>query len=199
MHCKQSLYKAFFENIVEGMQRVGHIENSHGSVTFRFDNDILNQLRGEADQKRISLNTLARQIFQSHVEYDTYASRAGMVSFPKSLLVRLMDSLSEREVDQLSEYISKNEIKEMTLLVKNEYTLSAFLDMIESWLRASGFGYRRDVIDGVQTFVIQHDMGKRWSIYFEKLIKYVFEDLSEKTPTFTITDNSVAFRIRRVF
>jgi hypothetical protein len=124
-----------------------------------------------------------------------YASRAGMVSFPKSLLVRLMNRLSEQEVEQLSEYIAKNDFKEMTLLIKNEYNLSAFLDMIESWLRASGIGYRRDVIDSIQTFVIQHDMGKRWSTYFEKLIKYAFKDLNENEPIFNINDNSIAFRI----
>jgi hypothetical protein len=166
----------------------------NGSVTFRFDNDILNQLRRESDQKRISLNTLASQIFRSHVEYDMYASKAGMVSFPKSLLVRIMNRLSDQEVDQLSEHIAKNEIKDMTLLVRNQYSLSAFLDMIESWLRVSGFAYRREVTDGGQTFVIQHDMGKRWSTYFERLFKYVLQDLDEKKPAFDITDNSVAFR-----
>jgi len=124
-----------------------------------------------------------------------YASRAGMVSFPKSLLVRLMNRLSEQEVEQLSEYIAKNDFKEMTLLIKNQYNLPAFLDMIESWLRTSGIGYRRDVIDGYQTFVIQHDMDKRWSTYFEKLIKYAFKDLNENEPIFNINDNSIAFRI----
>ncbi|HYA84349.1 MAG TPA: hypothetical protein VEH06_13005 [Candidatus Bathyarchaeia archaeon] len=167
-----------------------------GSVTFRFDNEILSKLRSEADQKRISLNTLASQIFQSYVEYDMYASRAGMISFPKSLMVRIMDRLTEQEVGQLSEYIAKNEFKEMTLLVKNEYNLSAFLDMIESWLRVSGIGYRRHVMDNVQTFVIQHDMGKRWSTYFEKLVKYAFKDLNENVPVFDTSDNSIAFRIR---
>lgn len=179
------------------MQRVERIaKSSNGNVTFRFDSDILNQLRSESDQKRISLNTLASQIFRSHVEYDMYAARAGMASFPKSLLVRIMDRLTEQEVDQLSEYIAKNEIKDMTLLMKNQYSLSAFLDMIESWLRVSGFAYRRHVSDSDQTFVIQHDMGKRWSTYFEKLIKYVFEDLNENKPSFVITDNSIAFRTR---
>ena len=90
-------------------------KSPNGSVTFRFDNEILSKLRNEADQKRISLNTLASQIFQSYVEYDMYASRAGMVSFPKSLLVRIMGRLSEQEVGQLSEYIAKNEFKEMIL------------------------------------------------------------------------------------
>lgn len=179
------------------MQSAERTKSPNGSVTFRFDNEILSKLRNEADQKRISLNTLASQIFQSYIEYDMYASRAGMISFPKSLLVRIMDRLSEQEVEQLSQYIAKNEIKEMILLVRNEYNLPAFLDMIESWLRASGIGYRRDVIDSVQTFVIQHDMGERWSTYFENLIKYVFKDLNENEPVFNKSDNSIAFRTAR--
>ena len=125
-----------------------------------------------------------------------YASKAGMVSFPKSLLVRIMNKLSEREVAALSEHIAKNEIKDMTRLMRNEYSISTFLDMFESWLRISGFVYRRDTSVSVQTFVIQHDMGKRWSIYFEKLIEYVFEDLNEEKPLFEISDNLLSFRMK---
>jgi hypothetical protein len=170
---------------------------SSGSVTLRFDNGILNELRNESNQKRISLNTLASQIFQSHVEYDTYAARAGMVSFPKSLLIRLMEGLDEQEVDDLSKYIAKNEIKDMTLLLRKEYTLSSFLDTIESWLRVSGFPYRRDEDNNrTQVFVIQHDMGRRWSMYFERLFKYVFEDLKLRKYDFDSTDNSVTFKIQ---
>jgi hypothetical protein len=173
---------------------------SSGSVTLRFDNEILNQLRNESNQKRISLNTLASQIFQSHVEYDTYAGRAGMVSFPKSLLIRLMKGLGEEEVQDLSKHIAKNEIKDMTLLLRKEYTLSSFLDTIESWLRVSGFPYRRDEEDigdnRTHTFVIQHDMGKRWSMYFDRLFNYVFEDLKLRKYSFDNTDNSVTFKIQ---
>src|ERR1051325_12028831 len=174
-------------------------KTSSGNVTLRFANKILDQLRNEADQKRISLNTLASQIFQSHVEYDTYAAKAGMISFPKALLVRLMEGLGEQEVEELSKYIAKNEIKDMTLLLRKEYTLSSFLDTIESWLRVSGFPYRRDggsIDNQVQIFVIQHDMGKRWSTYFEKLFKYVFEDLKVRKYSFNSTDNSITFKIQ---
>jgi len=127
-----------------------------------------------------------------------------MVSFPKSLLTRLMDGLSEQEVEDLSKYIAKNEIKDMTLFFRKEYTLSSFLDTIESWLRVSGFPYRRDGTDDddyiaskrIQTFIIQHDMGKRWSVYFERLFKYVFEDLNLRKYTIDTTDNSIAFKIQ---
>jgi hypothetical protein len=106
--------------------------------------------------------------------------------------------LNEGEVDALSEHIAKNEIKDMTRLVKNEYSIPAFLAMFESWLRVSAFPYRRNTADngGVQTFVIQHDMGPRWSTYFKKLIEFVFEDLGKKKPTFDTSDNAISFIIR---
>ena len=47
----------------------------------------------------------------------------------------------------------------------------------------------------MQTFVIQHDMGKRWSLYFERLFKYVFEDVNLKKYTIDKTDNSLTFKI----
>jgi hypothetical protein len=107
-----------------------------------------------------------------------------------------MNRLSEREVDALSEHIAKNEIKDMIRLVRNEYNTHAFLDMLESWLRISGFAYRRDTIGSSHTFVIQHDMGRRWSTYFERLIEYVFEDLNTEKPSFDVSDNAVSFTIR---
>ena len=68
-----------------------------------------------------------------------------------------MNKLSDREVDALSEHIAKNEFKDTTWLMKNKYSIPAFLDMLESWLRISGFVYRRDTTDSVQTFEIQHE------------------------------------------
>ena len=199
MHTTFLFYLSIIPNVLQALHTKK--KTTSGSVTLRFDNEILNQLRDEANQKRISLNTLASQIFQSHVEYDTYAAKAGMASFPKSLLIRLMDGLDEQGVEDLSKYIAKNEVKDMTLLLRKEYNLSSFLDTIESWLRVSGFPYRYDqgssIDNRIQTrFVIQHDMGKRWSIYFEKLFRYVFEDLKVREYSFDNTDNSVTFKIQ---
>ena len=71
------------------------------SITLRFRSDILNKLKHEAAQKRISLNTLATQVFTTHAEYDAYASTSGMVSIPKSLLITMMNQLEEEEVKKL--------------------------------------------------------------------------------------------------
>jgi hypothetical protein len=175
------------------------MHNGSSSITLRFRNEILNRLKHEAEQKRININTLSAQVIADHVEYGSYASTSGMISFPKSLLIMMMDRLSEDEVEKLSEHIAKNEFKDLTLLLKGEYSLSSFLKTIESWLRISNFQYSYYITDngGGHRFVIQHDMGKRWSLYFEKLFSHVFSTfpLAGKLK-FEITDNIVAFMIQ---
>lgn len=166
-----------------------------GNVTLRFDGNVLESLRKEADQKRVSLNTLASQIFKTHTEFGGTAAKAGLISFPKNLLIRLMNKLSDEEVKQLSQEIAKNEIKDSVLMIKREYSTAAFVDFIESWIRVSGFSFTHDKSDNTHYFIIQHDMGKRWSIYFVELFKFVFIDLGTKWSDFEITDNTVTFNV----
>jgi hypothetical protein len=173
--------------------------NDSSSITLRFRSDILNKLKHEAAQKRISLNTLASQVFSSHAEYDAYASTSGMISIPKSLLIIMMNKLEEKEVEKLSEHIVKNEMKDLTLLLRGEHNLTSFLQTIESWLRVSGFQYSYHTADHDRNhrLVIQHEMGRRWSLYFEKLFRFVFTELSlPNAPEFEVTDNVIAFKVR---
>lgn len=51
-----------------------------GNVTLRFDGQTLESLRKEAEQKRISLNTLASQIFKTHIEFSGAAATVKVVS-----------------------------------------------------------------------------------------------------------------------
>ena len=167
-------------------------------VTFRLDDNLLLRLRRESTQKQVSLNTLASQVFQSHADYEVYASRAGMVSFPKTLLTRMMERLSNDEVRNLSEYIAENEMKDLILIMNKEYSIRAFLRTIESWLRATGFIYRHEVTSensNIHVFVINHGMGKRWSSYFENLFNHCLNDLGYKSIGFDLTDSSVAFKV----
>ena len=173
--------------------------NGSSSITLRFRNSILQRLRHYAKQKRINVNTLCSQIIGDHAEYGSYASTSGMISFPKSLLIRMMEGLSEKEVEKLSENIAKNEFKDLILLLKGEYSLNSFLDTVEAWLRISNFQYSYNTdTEKKHKLVIQHDMGKRWSIYFEKLFFHAFYSLNLIGSKLhcEATDNIVAFTIQ---
>ncbi len=86
-------------------------------------------------------------------------------------------------------------MKDTILLMKKRYDASAFVDFVESWARICGFEYRHDVSDRTHAFVIQHDMGRRWSVYIANVFKNAFTDVGAKWADFSTTDNTVTFNL----
>ena len=174
--------------------------SSSGTATFRFDARLLDSLKEEAEQKRTSLNTLVTQILLMHSEFHTSAAKGGMISMPKSLLVKIIEKLSP-QVIQLSEYIASNDLKDTILLMKNGYSANSILEFIESWTRVGGYPYRHHVEDAKDSsskkmhfFVIQHDMGERWSLFFVEMFKFAFKQVA-KDIHFQHTKNTISFEV----
>jgi hypothetical protein len=119
-----------------------------------------------------------------------------MIPMQKSLLIRLMDRLSQQEVIQLSEYIAKNELKDTILLMKSRYTSDTVMEYIESWIRVGGFPFKHHIGDDKSRkkhlFVMQHDMGERWSLYFVELFRFAFEETGIKIDL-QHTANTISF------
>jgi hypothetical protein len=67
--------------------------NSHKrseNISFRLSKDILAKLKTDAEQKQISLNTLANQVFDSYVNF-TSSAIADMMPTPRVALADLVE------------------------------------------------------------------------------------------------------------
>ena len=151
------------------------------AVSFRLEKKILEKLRKEAKSKDSSLNSLVSQIFSMHVEWYAGAQKAGFVPLPKVLVTKIMEKLSQDEIKSISEYIAKNEIKNMVLMLGREENVESIIEGFEFWLKTTNFVYKYDSYDEVRKFVIIHDMGKNWSFYLGYVMKLIFEQLDAKT------------------
>jgi hypothetical protein len=165
------------------------------SITFRLDTIILNKLHREAEQEEISINTLVSQILREHTDWHSHAAKAGFISERKALLVNLIDRLSEQEITSVAEDIAKRDIKDFVLLLRNKYNIESSLDVIETWIRISGHPYRHEASYGRHSYVIQHDMGRNWSLYMAELYRFLFEEFDLKKVDFDINDNTLHFEV----
>jgi hypothetical protein len=163
------------------------------SITFRLDNTILNKLHHEAEQKDISVNTLVSHIIRSHIDWHSNATKAGFITVRKGLLSNLINRLSEKEISSIAEYIAKTETKDFVLLLRNEYNIESALDVVETWIKISGYPYRHDVNFTLHSYMIQHDMGKNWSLYLAELYRFLFEEFGLKKVEFDLNHNSLDF------
>jgi hypothetical protein len=162
------------------------------SITFRLQSGSLQKLRQEAEQKDISINTLVTQILKQHSDWYSNASKAGFVAARRTFLVNIMDKISENDITSISEELAKKETKDFVLLLRNEYNLESALKTIESWIRISGFPFRHENTDMIHSYIIQHDMGKKMSLYLAELFRNLFDEFSLKKVQFDLSENIVS-------
>jgi len=174
--------------------------NKSESITFRLDNDTIKHLRHEASQQDISTNTLVNHILKEHIKWHSNARKAGFIAVRRSLIMNLMNFLSERDIVSVAENVAKSTNKDSILLLEKEYTIKSALQFLENWMKISGYVYRHEEIKDDQNrhmYVIQHDMGMKWSIYLANLYQLLFDELNEnnKRIEFEKTENTLAFTV----
>lgn len=163
-------------------------------LSLRIGKDLLRELRREAGQRQISLNTFANQIFQQYMNWHFSAAKAGWIPIQRKMLRKMFDQTADGKIKALADYVAKNQIQDLILLLRREYDFGSFLDVMEAWLEVSQFPYNHSNSDGKHVFVIQHDMGKKWSIYMTQLLRTSCEELASR-PEILSTDNTVTLKV----
>lgn len=182
------------------MQSTSTTRGKSESVTFRIDSKILKNLRHEAKQKDVSTNTLVNQIVKEHLNWNSNAAKAGFISVRKPFVSKVIKYLPEQEIISLAEYVAKTTNKDAILLMQNKYIIESALGLLESWIKTCGFPYKHVETNNGQnrhSFIIQHDMGTRVSIYLATLFQSLFEELGQnkRRIEFDKTENTLAFTI----
>lgn len=163
------------------------------TIAFRLDSSTIEKLRNEAEHKEINLNTLVSQIFKQHIGWHSNAAKAGFLTVRKDLIVELLRLVSEERLAEIAEYVAKKGTRNFVLMLRNEYNITSALDVIETWIRIAGYPYRHDVNYTKHSYTIQHDMGRKWSIYLKEQYESLFEDFELKQVNFTMTDTTLSF------
>lgn len=163
------------------------------SITFRLDAKVLNGLRAEATHKDVSVNTLVSQIMKQHSEWHSNAAKAGFIAVRRALLTKLMERISEEEISSLASDLARKETKDFVLLLRSEYNIESSLNVVESWIRISGFPFRHETTDTVHSYVIQHDMGKKMSLCLASLYQNLFKEFGLDKTQLDISDNTISF------
>ena len=163
------------------------------SITFRLDGDILKKLRTEAGEKDVSINTLVSQVIKQHSDWHSNAAKAGFIAVRRTFLTNLMNKISPEELSSISKDLARKETKDFVLLLRNEYNIASALNVAESWVSISGYPFRHENSDTVHSYVIQHEMGKKMSLYLAAIYDNLFREFGLEKVQIDISDNTISF------
>ena len=165
------------------------------SITYRLPEALITELDGEARQKKISQNVLVKQILEKYIEWDRYSAKMGMIPVPKEILQTLGDDLDGRDIDEIINILFPI-IKNTVMFVKGGFDLERCIETLEDYMRTSGMNSDHRVDGNLHSFIIQHDLGIKWSVFTEQLLSQIFRNFaSDKDLKFQTTDSTVILKV----
>jgi len=161
------------------------------SITYRFSEHLVDELETEAMEQNISQNVLVRQILEKYIEWYRFSEKIGMIPVPKAILQTLGDGMSGKDIDKIIDLIFPI-IKDNVMFMKGGYDLKRCIETLEDYMKASGMKSDHRVEGALHHFIIQHDLGIKWSVFTEQLLTQVFRSfLPDQGLKFQTTDTTV--------
>jgi hypothetical protein len=200
MHLKSQLYPnldttvTYFQEKARASSYASTASRITESVTLRFDKELVDKLRKEAKEKNISLNSLMGQIAIQHLDWHAHSIKAGFIAVRRSKIIKMLEKLSENDIVEIAEYVSKKESKDFIMMIRNEYNITSALDVIETWIKIAGYSYRHDVRGSEHSYIIHHDMGRKWSLYLREQYRFIFEDFGLPRIDFDLSESMLSFK-----
>ena len=159
------------------------------SITFRLESRILDNLRKKAKHDRVTLNTLVNQIIADYIEWSMTAIDAGWMVMPKVTASKAFEMLSQDEIVRVAD-ATFQEMKDITIYMKGKDNEQSFLSILRMRAEKSDFRLRELQKDGKTTFIIQHDMGRNYSLFCKSLYQTIMHQYGEQVELES-TDNTV--------
>ena len=165
-------------------------------MTITMPTENIDKLQYEAAFKDVSFNTKINQIIKNHLDWYSNAPLTRMSYIPKSIIAKAIDQLTEQ---QLSEFAQStvNDLQEMSLLLRGEFSFSSFLDIVNTWLRITQTPSRFDETGHEYRIVIRHDTGYKYSFLLKEVFRLVMKERFHKSFHHNMTENLILIRSAR--
>ena len=172
-------------------------KQSTKGVTLRLPTEKLEQLRKAAETRNISPNTLFNQILNAYLDWHSVAAHAKLYYLPKSFLVRLINELTNDELNELALDTAKNDLVDICLFLRGGFNIASISEIAETWLKIAQMSHRIEVTGDIYKIIIEHDMGQKYSYLIKEISRYLLEIAFEKISSCDVTENAVIIKVEK--
>lgn len=150
------------------------------TMTFRINENVLEKMKENAEDRDISLNTLANQIFKRYIEWESYQPKLGMIPIARPVLIRLFENIDEEKIVDIATNVGRDVVKDIALFMKHRIDIDSFLEWFETRMKTASVEISHQEMDGnrkVHSYIIKHDLGKNWSLFHKTIFESILQEL----------------------
>ena len=101
-------------------------------------------------------------------------------------------SITYRLPARIVEELETEAMQKNVMFIKGGYDLKRCIETLEDYMRVSGMHSDHRIEGNIHHFIIQHELGMKWSILTEQLLKEIFHDfLPDKNLKCKTTESTV--------
>jgi len=163
--------------------------------SFRLEKEIFEDFKKHAKDQGLTTNSMINKIMKEYMQWGSKATSAQIIPYPSGIIMALLKKHSEEELRKIARNHAKEHFSENLLLLKNEESVDAYIEMAKNWCSASGFPYSTKEKDGEIVFTIRHNQGSKFSALLDEIIKTEIEILTKKRAETKVMGNSISFWI----
>ena len=164
-------------------------------ITARVSKEIKEKLEDEAEMTGSTVNTLTSNVLTKHVNWDRFAEDIGFVFLTKPFLRAILDEVDEKTIKLIAVSTCRGAIRDAVLFLKGEMNKDSIMDAFDLWFGASHIPFRHIKKNDVDRYIVQHGLGKKWSIYIGAVVNVLLNEIKYKVTNQKSQDQSISFDI----
>lgn len=162
---------------------------------FRLDDKILDDLKNESREKKITLNNHVNNVLGNHTEIYRNLHKLNYIWLSPEFVARCIDLIDKKDIEKLGE-IFLNDLKNQIRYCQGEITSHGMMDTIEGNCLIHNIPVNvKEFADGSRKYMIIHKLGHNWGM----IQKYALENLVTLTNSaikdMTVNDDHMSFTI----
>lgn len=166
-------------------------------ISVRVSQPVKEKLEAESELNSISLNTLITQVLTKHVEWDRFAEDVGFVFITRQFLRALMDHIDDKTMSTIAVSTCRGAMRDAIIFIKGQINIDTFIQTLDQWLGASHIPFRHITNNGMDRYVVQHDLGTKWSTYFATVVNALLNEIGHRTANQVTNEQSVSFEVAK--
>ena len=165
------------------------------NISARINEDVKDSIENESQVQQISFNAMLNKILKKHVEWERFTQEIGMIYMSKSVFRNILVKINDKDLKILAATTCRAAMRDAVIYIKKELTITTLLETFDLWLSASHIHFRRVNADDSEKYIIQHDLGEKYSLYLYTAFNAVLSEIGCTGTNAKIGDQNLVFEI----
>lgn len=165
------------------------------NISARIDEETRDIMEMESDLNHTNFNALLNKILRRHVQWDRFTREIGMIYVNKSAFRNILSKVDDEDLRLIASSTCRSALRDAVIFLKKNMTLQTMTETIDLWLSSSGIPHRHMPNDKGEKYIVQHDMGAKYSLYLQTALSALFSEIGCIMTNVNTSDNNLVFEI----